>query len=53
MKYTIEQKERLKGMDNFNIFQCSLAKSFSVPPNRIRIKGDFIVIDSKINYKKI
>jgi hypothetical protein len=53
MKYTIEQKARLKGMDCLIDLRYNLLKTYRVPFNRLKVKDDFVIVESKMNYKKL
>ena len=49
MKYTIEQKRRLNGMDCFNHLKYEISKQYRLGQDRFTLQGDYIVIASKIN----
>lgn len=49
MKYTIEQKQRTRGMNSFFEFKEKIGIEFKMNPASFTIKGDFIVIESEMN----
>jgi hypothetical protein len=49
MKYTIEQKERLKGMDCFMDLKIKIGKELGIAQRKFTFQGDYIVIQSKMN----
>ena len=53
MKYTIEQKHRLKGVDSLMDLKIKIGKQMGIVQRNFNIVGDFVVIASKLNrYKK-
>jgi hypothetical protein len=53
MKYTIEQKARLKGMDSFHQLKLEISRKYKIPLNKFWLKDDFIILQSKINKRQI
>lgn len=49
MKHTIEQKERMKGLNSFQDFKLKIAKIYKLNTNQFVIKDNFIIIKSKMN----
>jgi hypothetical protein len=49
MKYTIEQKKRLNGMDCYMDLKIKVAKEFGIAQRNFTFQGDYIVIQSKMN----
>ena len=53
MKYTLEQKHRLKGVDSLMDLKIKVGKEMGIAQRNFNIVGDFVVIASKLNrYKK-
>lgn len=49
MKYTVEQKARLRGMNNFMELKIKIGKELGIAQRNFIIVGDFVVIESKMN----
>lgn len=49
MKYTVEQKASIKGMESFKAFKLMISKQYNLGYKSFKIEGDFLVIGSKIN----
>ena len=52
MKYTIEQKHRLKGLDSLMDLKIKVGKQMGIAQRNFNIVGDFVVIASKLNRRR-